>query len=121
MGRCSRCGTETELYNDRIALCVKCSDLWEAKRKPPTQSQNIRNLLLQDLVSTTARNSAALREFEEVMGQFPSGLPHPDGVQRIKNASREVTVARMDMLRAHHRLSDFLNAGIVPDDLKRNG
>jgi hypothetical protein len=27
----------------------------------------------------------------------------------------------MEMLRAHHRLSDFLNAGIVPEDLKQGG
>jgi hypothetical protein len=54
------------------------------------------------------------------MGQFPSGLPHPDGFQRIKNASNVLSAARQQMAAAHNRFSDYLNRGIVPDDLKKS-
>jgi hypothetical protein len=121
MAGCSRCGAETELYNGGVPLCVKCSRLCEAKRKPPTPTKDIRAILFQDLLGATARNNEALREFDEVSGQFPSGLPHPDGVQRIKNASNALSVARKEMATAHNRLSDYLDRGIIPDDLKRSG
>jgi len=122
MAGCSRCGAETELYISGVPLCVKCSDLQEVKPKPlpPPQSEDIRSILSQDLMSATARNNEALREFDEVSGQFPSGLPHPDGVQRIKNASNALNIARKQMATAHKRLSDYLDRGIVPDDLKRS-
>jgi hypothetical protein len=112
---------ETELYSGGVPLCVKCSDLWNAKRKPPAPSQEIRSILQGDLIMATRRNSEAVREFDEVMGQFPSGLPHPDGVQRIKNASNKLSVTRKEMATAHNRLNDYLSRGIVPEDLKRSG
>jgi hypothetical protein len=56
------------------------------------------------------------REFEAVMGQFPSGLPYPAGAKRIKNASSKLSAARERMVTAHHRLNDYLNRGIVPED-----
>jgi hypothetical protein len=55
------------------------------------------------------------------MGQFPSGLPYPDGAQRIKNASTNLTLARREMMRAHTRLNDFIERRVVPEDLKKNG
>ena len=56
-----------------------------------------------------------------MLDQFPSGLAHPDGVQRIKNASNALTIARREMATAHSRLNDYLSRGIVPEDLKRSG
>jgi hypothetical protein len=90
------------------------------KSKPSPTAQEIRNTLFQDLLGATARNGEAMREFDEVMGQFPSGLPYPDGVQRIKNASNNLSVARKEMATAHNRLNDYLNRGIAPEDLKRS-
>jgi len=46
---------------------------------------------------------------------------HPDGVERIHNASRERDTARKEMMAAHNRLNDFNELGIVPEDLKRGG
>jgi len=51
---------------------------------------------------------------------IPSGTPRPGGVQRIHNASHELTTARDEMMKAHNRLNDFLNMGIVPKDLSKN-
>jgi hypothetical protein len=69
----------------------------------------------------TARTTEANREFDCVMDQFPCGLPHPYGAQRIKNASHNLSIARKEMVQAHHRLNDFLNRGAVPEDLKKSG
>jgi len=70
MAKFADCGSETEPYSSGVPVCLKCSDLRETKRKVlPTPTQDIRTILLQDLLSATARNSEAIREFEEVSGQ----------------------------------------------------
>jgi hypothetical protein len=79
------------------------------------------NILQQDLQAATERSKTATAAFDAITNDIPSGIPHPDGKQRIHNASRQVTIARMEMLKAHRRLSDFLNAGVVPEDLKQSG
>ena len=122
MALCAYCQAETELYDGGdVPICIECSDARKARRKPPATEQQIRTTLFQDVFEATARNNEATREFEAVMGQFPSGLPHPDGAQRIKNASSSLTVARKEKMKAHDRLNDYLGRGIVPEDLKRSG
>jgi hypothetical protein len=121
MATCSHCGVETELYDGGVPLCVKCSTSREVKRKPPLQADQIRTALVNQIVQATARVSAANQKFSDVIGHYPSGLPQPDGVQRIKSASNELTVARKEMMKAHKRLNDFIEDGIVPEDLKRSG
>jgi hypothetical protein len=121
MAACTFCKAETELYDSGVPVCVKCSEAQANKRKPPNSEHRVLTILQQDLQAATERSKAATAAFDAVANGVPSGIPHPDGTQRIHNASREVTIARMEMLRAHHRLNDFLNAGVVPDDLKRTG
>jgi hypothetical protein len=115
---CIFCKAETELYDSGVPVCVKCADA-RTKPKPPATEQQIRRTLLQDVLELTARINEATREFEAVTGQIPSGLTHPDGVQRIKNASNALSIARKEMGTAHNRLNDYLCRGIVPDDLKQ--
>ena len=119
MAQCAYCRAETFLYDSGVAICIKCADAREAKQ-PPSDEQ-VRRLLTEERIVATARTNAALREFNDVMGQLPSGLPHPDGTQRIQNASRKLIAARKEMGRADNRLNDFDNRGIIPEDLKRNG
>jgi len=38
-----------------------------------------------------------------------------------KNASRKLDIARKEMMKAHSRLNEFIELGLVPDDLKRSG
>jgi len=38
-------------------------------------------------------------------------MPHPDGVQRIHNASGKLKAARDEMMRAHRRLNAFIERG----------
>ena len=98
-----------------MALCTEFLDVRKVERNPSPTEQQIRTALFQDVLEASARNSKATREFEEVIGQFPSGLPHPDGVQRIKNASNKLTIARKEMATAHDRLNDYLCRRIVPE------
>lgn len=92
-----------------------------AENKHARTESVIHARLSQDLEEAITRHNDARREFEAIMGHFPNGPAHPDGVQQIKNASRSYTIAKMEMFRSHNRLNDYLNGGIVPDDLKRSG
>jgi len=121
MEKCAYCQTATELYDGGVPICLECAEAHSIKRKPRATDHEIRTALFQDMLAATARSSEAARKFDTVMGQFPSGLPQPDGVQRIKNAANELSVARAELAVAHNRLNDYLNRGIVPEDLKPTG
>src|SRR5258706_7665768 len=121
MAQCAHCNTETYLYHGGVPICIKCSDLRKAKRKPPATEQQIRGTLLQDVLELHALVNEATREFKAVTGQIPSGLPHPDGVQGIKNASAKLSIARKELMKAHRRLNEHSGSGIVLEDLKRSG
>jgi hypothetical protein len=75
--------------------------------------------LLHNVLEATAQLNEARAEFEASM--VPSGLPHPDGIQRIKNTSSKLSIARKNMMAAHDRLDCFLQTGIAPEDVKRTG
>jgi hypothetical protein len=66
----------------------------------------------------TAQLNQARADFEASM---VPGLPYPDGIQRIKNTSRDLSIARKNMMVAHDRLDRFLQTGVAPEDLKRSG
>ena len=50
------------------------------------------------------------------MKKTPSGLPHPDGAQRIQNASLELSAARAEMEKADSRLNLYPSRGVLTDD-----
>jgi hypothetical protein len=117
MARCAYCGDETELYSGGVPVCPECSQA--PRRKPVAMQQEIRNALLHNVLEATAQHNEARADFEASM--VPSGLPHPDGTQRIKNTSSNLSMARKNMMAAHKRLDCFLETGLVPEDLKRSG
>jgi hypothetical protein len=122
MAECAYCKAETQLYDRDVPICTRCAEVRDGTpRKPPAAEQNIRRRLLQELLEATAQSSEATREFDAVLGQLPSGLPHPDGAQEIQSASQNLTVARKALMKAHHRMSEYQDRGIVPEDLKRSG
>ena len=90
----------------------------ESKKKPPTSEKEILGVLIQDLIDATSEKNAAFDAFQVVLGQFPSGLPHPDGSQRIANSSQCLAAARKKAMTAQTRLSNFLDRRIVPEDLR---
>ena len=55
---------------------------------------------------------------DEVMNDIPSALPHPDGVGRILSISQDIANAKKSISSAHSRLTEFLDRGTIPGDLK---
>jgi hypothetical protein len=87
------------------------------ERKPPTSESQIRNALHEELWAATERAREAAEAFIAITGGNPSGIFHPDGVHRIRDASRDVLLTRAELMRVHKRVQDYLRRGIVPDDL----
>jgi hypothetical protein len=114
MAECAYCKTETQLYESNVPVCIRC-----VNEHPKTR--NLKAVLLKALEEANERADDASDVFLAITGEIPSGLPHPDGTQRIHNASRELNAAREALMKAHNRLNDFLIEGNVPDDLKRSG
>jgi hypothetical protein len=120
MAQCAYCKTETRLYDGGVPICLECADARDAKSKPLETERRIRTTLMKALTEATARSHAASDAFSDVMGRnIPSGLPQPDGTQRIHNVSRELSAAREEVTKAHTRLNEFLSRGIIPEDLKQ--
>jgi len=84
---------------------------------PLATLEKVHDLLQQELQAATERAASASAAFLDVTSQVPSGLPHPDGTQRIRNIAHELAFARTELMRAHSRMDTFLVSGIAPDDL----
>ena len=134
---------------DRLALCKIWPDtnwvLWEVAEQQATGSVckicsvvagklnfergceksisggGVHAALLKALTEATLRKDSAFMEFTAATSKIPSSLPHPDGLQHINNASAKLTAARHEVSEAHARLNDYVERGIVPEDLKRSG
>jgi hypothetical protein len=79
--------------------------------------RQIEEILWQDLKQAQKNHDRANAEFWRVSIDIPSGLPHPDGSQRIQNAARAQNASRAAVVVALKRLNNYLSSGIVPDDL----
>jgi hypothetical protein len=88
---------------------------------PLATLEKVHDLLQQELKAATERAASASAAFLDVTSQVPSGLPHPDGTQRIRNIAHELAFARTELMRAHSRMDTFLVSGIAPDDLASDG
>ena len=120
MAECAYCKTETQLYVGNVPVCLKCAD----DREPKPQKEDnatAHAALARCLMEATLQAESAAIEFKAITSDVPSFIPPPDGAQRIHNASLALQSARNEMMKAHHRLNDFLETGIVPEDLKRSG
>jgi hypothetical protein len=83
------------------------------------KGQGIFEILQHDVAAAKSKLDAASQHFDAMISKAPSGLPHPDGVQRIHNASKDLSKARGELVEAHVRLTAFIAEGIVPDKLKK--
>ena len=101
MAQCAYCKTETQLYFANVPVCVKCAD----KRSPEQTHAG----LTRNLADATLRADAASETFQKVVAEIPSNIPHPDGMQRIKNASSQLKKAHDEMMDAHKSLDDYIS------------
>ena len=92
MAHCIYCKAETELHNSGRPICIPCDQKTAA--------------LIQDLADATMQVDAASDEFQSVLTEIPSGMPRPDGVQRIRNVSDRLRAARQVMWNAQDRLNE---------------
>lgn len=83
------------------------------------ERHHIFETLRNDIMAARENVAAADKSFMAIIREAPSGLPHPDGVQRIHNFARELNTARHKMAEAEARLHAFVVEGIVPQDLKK--
>src|SRR6266550_6895488 len=98
MAECTYCKAETFLYDVGIPVCLNCAR-GNGNGKPSTTTHDVRTTLVQELSQATERADSASEKFNAVMGEVPSGIPHPDGVQRLHNASREMSNAREELMK----------------------
>jgi DNA-directed RNA polymerase subunit RPC12/RpoP len=115
MARCSYCGRETELHEAGLPMCTACGDRIIASK--PGEIRSVHTRLVQDLMDATGEHAAATAAYNRLMRDIPSAIPHPDGVQRIHSISQALLVSKEGLARAHSRLADFLNTGVIPEDL----
>lgn len=113
------------IWNDR-RLTMFGNDLTErGEENPGTErseqasldSREIRQRLEDDFDTAQQRRIAASKKFAEVMGEIPSGTPHPDGTDHIRMASREYSASREAAIAAMKALSDYMTRGIIPPGL----
>ena len=120
-----------------MPVCVKCAEgigagevmdsdePMDPKQAPPKRApidnDYMRRILQLEVAETNALAEAAAAEFKAIMSSVPTGIPHPDGTQRIHQAAHNLSNARKDMMRAHSRLDNFLRSGMIPEDLQSTG
>jgi hypothetical protein len=82
-----------------------------------------RELILQtmrrDVDAAKEKLASATEDFAAIIRESPSGVPHPDGVHRIHNAAKALSIARQEHVEAFVRLNAFVAEGIIPDNLKK--
>jgi len=113
MARCSRCDCDTELFVNGSALCP----VSDARASEQAKSTRVHKLLREQFNLAKNDLAAATERFDALIREVPSGLPHPDGSQRIYNASRELSEAREFLMKTAARLNKFVAHRIVPSDL----
>jgi hypothetical protein len=106
------------MYFNEVPVCVACSELQDAAKRPQALESELRARLMQELRDTSARAKNASEAFLASLKETPGGLSHPDCAQRIRNASHELAIARAEMEKAHSRLNLYLSRGILLRDEK---
>jgi hypothetical protein len=103
-------------FDDNAKLERLYRDCSLIERKPATSESQIRNTLHEELWAATERAREAAEAFIAITEGNLTGIPHSDGFQRVRDASRDVSLTRAELMRVHKRVQDYLRR-IVPDDL----
>jgi hypothetical protein len=79
----------------------------------------ILQILRRDVEAAKEKLAAATQKFKAIIRESLSALLHPDGVHRIHNAAKALSIARQEHVEAFVRLNAFVAGGVVPDDLEK--
>lgn len=83
------------------------------------ERERILRTLRAELAAAQHRRDDAAARFNEMISEVPSNIPHPDGVERIRQISGEYGRTQAEATAAFGRLNDFLIHGKVPPHLSR--
>jgi hypothetical protein len=109
------------LWEEALSVRIGSSRAFLPLRSQPKGTRYracLKKLLRDDFDAALKQQDAAAKGFVETICDVPSGLPHPDGVQRIKNVSDALAAAHDETIEAMTKLRDFENRRIIPGDLK---
>jgi len=76
-------------------------------------------MLRAELAVAQHQRDAAATRFTEIMCEVPSGIPSPDGPERIRQVSREYGETQAKATAALLRLNDFMVHGKIPPHLEK--
>ena len=82
-----------------------------------SQRSAVAQTLTNELAAAHSRHTAAANRFHLLLKEVPSGLPHPDGSQRIHAAGKEAHDALEAYVRALKRFTDFSVHRVIPSEL----
>jgi hypothetical protein len=71
-----------------------------------------------DVHEAKERYDVAFKRFREIVSDVPSGIPHPDGSERVRLASREYKHGLEALNTALFKLNHYVIHGTIPPDLK---
>jgi hypothetical protein len=77
-------------------------------------------LLRAEVDRTREDYTRAKEQFWKIAADIPSGLPYPDGTQRVQIAARAQTAAMVGYTKALRQFNAFLLDGTVPEELLRD-
>ena len=98
--RCYYCGRKTELYQAGEPTCINCAD------KVDPNIRSVHAQLFQELLEATSEFETLTAVHDRITSDIPTEmLP-------------EISIVREKLTRAHSRLTNFLDKGIVPEDLR---
>ena len=81
------------------------------------QRGEMARILTEELAAAHSRHCAAAKRFHLLLKEVPSGLPHPDGAQRIHAAGKEAHESLEAYIGALKRFTDFTVHRVMPGDL----
>ena len=79
--------------------------------------QSIFDFLRAEVNRTHEEYVRAKEQFWKIAADIPTGLPAPDGTQRVGNAARAQTVAMVSYTKALRQFNAFLSDGTVAEQL----
>jgi hypothetical protein len=85
---------------------------------PEPTAQQACKALVESLLVAAERADAASDAFDEILAATSNGTAHPDKIQRIKDASKELFHAFKDRMKADVQLHAFLEREIGSANLR---
>lgn len=81
------------------------------------EHERILRTLRAELAVAQHRRDAASDRFDAMIRDVPSGIPHPDGAERIRQISAEYGRTQAEATAAFVRLNGFIIHGKIPPHL----